>query len=79
MKKKLGIFLATIALMFGGISAANAYNYTQGPVKWQWDYFYGSNGVKYCGVWAYVDYSFWEEISYPWPKDGWKRLYYAYC
>jgi hypothetical protein len=57
---------------------AQAYTYTQGPQKWQTDRYW--NGSRWmCGVWAYVDYSFWEEIAPPWPHDGWKRLYWAYC
>jgi hypothetical protein len=56
---------------------AQAYSYTQGPEKWQWDYFW-SGGRKYCGVWAYVDYNWWEE-TFQAKRDGWQRLYWAYC
>lgn len=60
----------------GGSGAVSTYRYTQGPEKWQWDRYW--NGTRYmCGVWAYVDYDWWEEL---WGnRDGWKRLYYAYC
>lgn len=56
---------------------AQAYSYTQGPIKYQWDWYW--NGYRYmCGVWAYVDYDAWEEWTQG-KRDGWKRLYYAYC
>jgi hypothetical protein len=58
-------------------SKAEAYSYTQGPEKWQWDYVW-SGGRKYCGVWAYVDYSWGEEV-FQGKHDGWQRLYWAYC
>lgn len=54
-------------------SKAQAYSYTQGPEKWQWD----RSGI-YCGVWAYVDYNWWEEV-FQGKRDGWQRLYWAYC
>ncbi|UGL61955.1 membrane protein [Arthrobacter phage EastWest] len=58
-------------------SKAEAYTYTQGPVKWQTDRYW--NGTRYmCGVWAYIDYNWWEEV-FQGKRDGWTRLYYAYC
>lgn len=79
---------ATLALT-GGVAAdvansdtsskAQAYSYTQGPQKWQTDRYY-SGGRAYCGVWAYVDYDWWEESWFGGShRDGWQRLYYAYC
>jgi hypothetical protein len=60
-------------------SKAQAYSYTQGPQKWQNDRYY-SGGRAYCGVWAYVDYDWWEESWFGGShRDGWQRLYYAYC
>ena len=58
-------------------SKAEAYTYTQGPEKWQWDRYW--NGTRYmCGVWAYIDYNWWEEVVEG-KRDGWTRLYWAYC
>lgn len=58
-------------------SQAEAYSYTQGPQKWQNDRYW--NGSRYmCGVWAYVDYNWFEEV-FQGQHDGWQRLYYAYC
>lgn len=66
-----------VAMMLGtaliAAPSANAYSYTQGPVKWQFD----RSGI-YCGVWAYVDYDWWEE-TFQGKRDGWQRLYWAYC
>lgn len=53
--------------------SANAYSYTQGPEKWQFD-----RSGSYCGVWAYIDYNWWEEV-FQGQRDGWKRLYWALC
>jgi hypothetical protein len=61
----------------GGGGAVSTYTYTQGPEKWQWDRYW--NGTRYmCGVWAYHDYNWWEEV-FQGKRDGWQRLYYAYC
>lgn len=60
-------------------SKAQAYSYTQGPVKYQWDWYQDRyNGRYYCGVWAYIDYDWWEE-TFQGKRDGWYRLYYALC
>jgi hypothetical protein len=63
----------------GGGGSVSAYSYTQGPVKWQTDRYW--NGSRWmCGVWAYVDYDWWEESWFGGShRDGWQRLYYAYC
>lgn len=45
--------------------------------KWQFDR-YVSGGRAYCGVWALVDYNWWEE-TFQGKRDGWERQYYAYC
>lgn len=61
----------------GGGGAVSTYTYKQGPEKWQWDRYW--NGTRYmCGVWAYIDYNWWEEV-FQGKRDGWQRLYYAYC
>jgi hypothetical protein len=87
IKKALAGVAVAAAIVTGGAvadvatshntSAAEAYTYTQGPEKWQWDRIY-SGGRYYCGVWAYVDYNWWEE-TFQGKRDGWQRLYWAYC
>lgn len=89
MKKAIATLgLAATLAVTGGVvadvatshntSQAQAYSYTQGPEKWQHDRYW--NGVRYmCGVWAYVDYTWWEEVTNWNNRDGWKRLYWAYC
>lgn len=74
---------ATLAVGGGAVAQtatatpAHAYTYTQGPEKWQWDRYW--NGSRYmCGVWAYIDYNWWEE-TFQGKRDGWTRLYWAYC
>lgn len=61
-------------------STAEAVTWTQGPIKYQWDWVRGSDGRYYCGVWAYNDYNWWEES---WAggshRDGWEREWYALC
>ncbi|WNT45428.1 hypothetical protein SEA_ARGAN_44 [Arthrobacter phage Argan] len=88
LKKKLTSVALAATLALGGAtvadvatahntSRAQAYTYTQGPQKWQNDRYW--NGTRYmCGVWAYIDYNWWEEVVQG-QHDGWKRLYYAYC
>lgn len=58
-------------------SKAQAYTYTSGPTKHQTDRYW--NGSRWmCGVWAYIDYNWWEEV-FEGKRDGYYRLYWAYC
>lgn len=68
----------SVAKVIGGSGGvAPLYRYTQGPIKYQWDWYW--NGYRYmCGVWAYIDYDWYEE-TFQGKRDGWYRLYYAYC
>lgn len=60
-------------------SKAHAETWTQGPVKWQSDYRWDAYAKKYyCGVWAYNDYSWGEEV-FQGKHDGWEREWWALC
>lgn len=60
-------------------SKAHAVTWTQGPIKYQWDWYKDPlNGRYYCGVWAYNDYSWGEEV-FQGKRDGWEREWYALC
>lgn len=84
LKKAFASIALVAALVLGGgvaqvstAAPAQAYTYTQGPVKYQWDWYW--NGSRYmCGVWAYIDFNWYEE-TFQGRRDGWYRLYYAYC
>jgi hypothetical protein len=88
MKKAMvSLGLAATLAVTGGVvadvatshntSKAQAYTFVDGPEKWSWDYYW--NGYRYmCGVWANIDYNWWEEVVEG-KRDGWKRLYWAYC
>lgn len=78
---------ATLALS-GGVVAdvATSHNTSQAQAysvttvqKWQTDRYW--NGVRWmCGVWQYRDYDWFEESWFGGShKDGWYRVYYAYC
>lgn len=55
---------ASLAIVGGGAVAANAYtSYPQ-------NYVYRCIGSDYWLMqYVWIDYSWWEEVSYPWPKD----------
>lgn len=60
-------------------SAAHAETWTAGPEKWSWDYRWDPyQRVYYCGVWAYNDYTWYEEVFYG-KHDGWEREWWARC
>jgi hypothetical protein len=73
VRKTVSVATASVLLLLGGAAAANAETWTQGPVKWQHD----RNGA-YCGVWAYNDYNWWEEV-FQGKRDGWEREWWALC
>ena len=88
--KKLFVVLGlAFSLVGGGVvydvatshntAKAEAVTWTQGPIKYQWDWYKDPyNGQYYCGVWAYNDYNWWEE-TFQGKRDGWEREWYALC
>jgi hypothetical protein len=68
--KKLGAGLAALMMIGGGTvvlaEPAQAATYSQ----CHYDY-WNNGGVLYKRYVCWIDYSFWEEVSYPWPRDGW--------
>jgi hypothetical protein len=73
LKRGLASFGIAGALIIGGGTAAHAETWTQGPQKWQHD-----RVGSYCGVWAYNDYNWWEEV-FQGKRDGWEREWWALC
>lgn len=75
----------TLALTGGSVAQvvtakaeAPAHAYTVLKVeKWQTDRVY-SGGRWYCGVWELRNYDAYEEWILR-KKDGWVRVYWAYC
>ena len=67
---KIRTALIALALTAGGTVAvaepAQAATYSQ----CHYDYWY-TGGVHYKRYVCWIDYSWWEEVNYPWPKDGW--------
>ena len=81
LKKTITTFGVAAALTFGGAAAANAY--TANTVGWTTKC-YGPDLWNVRIDW--IDYSFWEEIAYPWPKDHYrytatslKQYHNPYC
>ena len=68
--RKLGVGLAALMLLTGTmvVSAepAQAATYSQ----CHYDY-WTTGGVTYKRYVCYYDYSIWEELFYPWYRDGW--------
>jgi len=77
IKRAIASLGITVAMLGGGAliaaPSANAETWTQGPVKWQWD-----RVGSYCGVWAYNDYNWYEEVFLG-KHDGWEREWWALC
>lgn len=67
--------VATATPEFG--NSAQAYTITK-IEKWQWNYFYGSNGRKYCSVNEYRIHNWWEKFVEG-KRDGWHFVYWAWC
>lgn len=69
-KKLVGVGVA-LSLVLGGAlvtaPAAQAVNYYN--CYWQFNH-KDAFGWWYT-KWCWADYSWWEEVSYPWPSDGW--------
>jgi hypothetical protein len=68
--KKLGAGLAALMLLTG--TSVVMAEPAQAATMTQCHYDYWSTGGKlYKRYVCYIDYSFWEEINYPWPRDFW--------
>jgi hypothetical protein len=68
LKTKIALLLAAVAVFSGGglVMAPSANAYTSYPQN----YVYRCIGPDYWLMQYYwIDYSWWEEVSYPWPKD----------
>lgn len=76
LKKKLLTLGLAAALAVGaapGVALIQA-DHAEAYTKTQCSYWWGQTPPSYAWTryqTCYYDYSWWEEVNYPWPKDGW--------